>query len=48
MVAFTYGIDNRPDKSPPLMGDNSEQANTYPSTYDVFGRRYFIGVKATF
>jgi len=48
MVDFTVGIDNLLDKNPPLMGDNSEQANTYPSTYDVFGRRYFIGVKATF
>jgi outer membrane receptor protein involved in Fe transport len=30
-----------------LLGDNQEQANTYPSTYDVLGRRYFasVGVK---
>jgi outer membrane receptor protein involved in Fe transport len=25
-----------------LLGDNQEQANTYPSTYDVLGRRYFV------
>ena len=33
-----------------LMGDfnNSEQANTYPSTFDVLGRDYFISAKFTF
>ena len=25
-----------------LLGDNQEQANTYPSTYDVLGRRFFV------
>lgn len=25
-----------------LLGDNQEQGNTYPSTYDVLGRRYFV------
>tara|TARA_R110002072_G_scaffold9518_12_gene45963 strand:- start:3424 stop:6387 length:2964 start_codon:yes stop_codon:yes gene_type:complete len=25
-----------------LLGDNQDQANTYPSTYDVLGRRYFV------
>ncbi|MEP2737005.1 MAG: TonB-dependent receptor [Erythrobacter sp.] len=27
-----------------LLGDNQEQANTYPSTYDVLGRRYFASI----
>ncbi len=36
------GIDNLMDTDPPIMGDNAEQANTYPATYDVFGRSYFV------
>jgi outer membrane receptor protein involved in Fe transport len=33
-------VTNRPNSL--LLGDNQEQANTYPSTYDVLGRRYFL------
>ncbi|RDC59283.1 Vitamin B12 transporter BtuB [Alteripontixanthobacter maritimus] len=32
------------DISGSLLGDNQEQANTYPSTYDVLGRRFFVSV----
>ena len=35
-------VSNRPNSL--LLGDNQEQANTYPSTYDVLGRRYFASV----
>ena len=38
----TFGIDNLLDTDPPIIGDNQEQANTYPATYDVFGRTFFI------
>jgi outer membrane receptor protein involved in Fe transport len=31
-----------------LLGDNQEQANTYPSTYDVLGRDFFISVAFKF
>lgn len=31
-----------------LLGDNQEQANTYPSTYDVLGRRYFVSAAFKF
>ncbi|GAC33339.1 TonB-dependent receptor domain-containing protein [Paraglaciecola polaris] len=44
----TAGIDNLFDKEPPILGDNAQQANTYPATYDVFGRTYYINVTATF
>jgi len=44
----TVGIDNVADKKPPIMGDNQEQANTYPATYDVFGRTWFIRATADF
>lgn len=45
---ITAGIDNLFDEAPPLMGDNSEQSNTFPATYDVFGRTYSISITATF
>jgi outer membrane receptor protein involved in Fe transport len=31
-----------------LLGDNQEQANTYPSTYDVLGRDFFISARMQF
>ncbi|MEM7220220.1 MAG: TonB-dependent receptor [Pseudomonadota bacterium] len=40
----TFGVDNVFDKNPPIIGDNQEQANTYPATYDVFGRTYFLRI----
>jgi len=45
----TFGINNLTDKDPIFIGDsNDEQGNTYPSTYDVLGRRFFVGVTAKF
>lgn len=44
----TAGIDNLFDKRPPVIGGNDEQSNTYPATYDVFGRTYYVNFKATF
>lgn len=47
------GVDNLFDKEPPIVGigyggtaENS--GNTFPSTYDVLGRAYFLGVNASF
>ncbi len=31
-----------------LLGDNQEQANTYPSTFDVLGRDFFVSAKMKF
>ncbi len=45
---LTGGIDNLLDQQPPIIGDNDEQSNTFPATYDVFGRTFFIQAKATF
>ncbi|WP_086436978.1 TonB-dependent receptor domain-containing protein [Altererythrobacter xiamenensis] len=39
-------VTNRPNSL--LLGDNQEQANTYPSTYDVLGRRYFASASFKF
>ena len=47
-LGVTVGVDNIFDKNPPILGDNQEQANTYPATYDVFGRTYFARAVARF
>ena len=47
-LTLTFGIDNLLDEEPPVIGGNDEQANTYPATYDVFGRTFFGRVSATF
>jgi outer membrane receptor protein involved in Fe transport len=39
-------VTNRPNSL--LLGDNQEQANTYPSTYDVLGRDFFISAAFSF
>lgn len=44
----SLGVDNLFDEKPPIIGDNQEQANTYPATYDVFGRTYFLRASANF
>jgi len=46
--AMTFGVQNLLDNKPPVIGDNDEQANTYPSTYDVFGRSFFANAKVRF
>ena len=47
-LAFTFGVNNLLDEQPPILGDNQEQANTYPATYDVFGRTFFLNAKTRF
>jgi len=46
--SLTFGIDNLFDKEPPILGDNQEQANTFPATYDVFGRTYYAKFNVRF
>ena len=41
-ATLNFGINNLFDKKPPILGSNAEQANTYPSTYDVLGRDFFV------
>jgi iron complex outermembrane receptor protein len=43
-ATMTFGINNLFDKTPQLIGDNQQQANTYPNVYDVIGRDYFVSV----
>lgn len=47
-LALTFGVNNLFDEQPPIMGQNQEQANTYPATYDVFGRTFFANAKVRF
>jgi outer membrane receptor protein involved in Fe transport len=35
------GARNLLDKSPPILGENSFEANTYPNLYDLFGRTIY-------
>lgn len=45
---LSVGVNNVFDKNPPIIGDNDEQANTYPATYDVYGRSFFANAKVSF
>lgn len=45
---LALGVNNIFDKQPQRIGDNQEQANTYPSTYDVLGRDFFISANLKF
>ena len=42
---FHGGISNLFENTPPLLGWGATQSNTAPQLFDIFGRRYFIGVK---
>lgn len=47
-LTLSAGVNNLFDKMPTLLGDNAEQSNTYPSTYDLLGRDYFISARMKF
>lgn len=42
------GVNNFTDEQPSIGFTSVVQANTDPSTYDVFGRRYYVALKARF
>jgi iron complex outermembrane receptor protein len=47
------GIDNLFEKDPPpvdqgLAASNIDSGNTFPGTYDVLGRTFFVGATAKF
>lgn len=46
--SLAIGVNNLFDKKPQRIGDNQEQANTFPSTYDVLGRDFFVSGKVRF
>ena len=46
-VSLRAGVNNLTDEQPPVYTP-AVAANTDPSTYDVLGRRYFVGLAARF
>ena len=52
-LTLTATVDNLFDKQPPIVGQgigtqSFNSGNTYPSTYDVLGRRYLVGASIRF
>ncbi|MFC7498296.1 TonB-dependent receptor domain-containing protein [Enterovirga sp. GCM10030262] len=46
--SMAMGVNNLFDKKPQLIGDNQQQSNTYPGTYDPLGRDYFVSANFRF
>jgi outer membrane receptor protein involved in Fe transport len=51
-LSIRGGVDNFLDKEPPVVGANpgvnNAMGSTSPGYYDVLGRRYYVGVRASF
>ncbi|WP_293977087.1 TonB-dependent receptor [Sphingomonas sp.] len=47
-MTWSAGINNLFDKKPPIIGSNQAEDNTYPSTYDVLGRDFFVSASIKF
>ncbi|MDP8993772.1 MAG: TonB-dependent receptor, partial [Pseudomonadota bacterium] len=47
-LRLTMGVNNLLDEYPVLLGDNQEQSNTFPNTYQVIGRDFFISANLRF
>lgn len=47
-LTLTAGVSNIGGRTPQLIGDNQEQANTYPGVYDVLGRDFFVAARVRF
>lgn len=48
IIELRTGVNNFTDEQPSIGFTSTVQANTDPSTYDVFGRRYYVALKARF
>jgi outer membrane receptor protein involved in Fe transport len=46
--SMNFGINNILDTEPTQIGDQQEQGNTFPSTYDLLGPRAFLSVNYRF
>ena len=44
VLTLVLGVDNLFDRKPPLAGTNAADANTFPASYDVIGRRFGVSV----
>ncbi|HZF96401.1 MAG TPA: TonB-dependent receptor [Allosphingosinicella sp.] len=47
-MTLNFGVNNLFDKNPPIIGSNQEQANTFPGTFDVLGRDFFVSANVRF
>ncbi|HEX8644811.1 MAG TPA: TonB-dependent receptor [Allosphingosinicella sp.] len=47
-LRLTMGVNNLLDTGPEVLGLNQEQANTWPNTYEVIGRDFFISANLRF
>jgi outer membrane receptor protein involved in Fe transport len=47
-MTFTVGVNNLLDDYPDPVGSNQSQSNTYPGTYDVIGRDFFVSANFRF
>ncbi len=47
-LTLSFGGTNILDTEPDELGDSQEQANTFPSTYPLFGPRYFLSASYKF
>ncbi len=47
-LSLQGGVQNLFDVTPPVLGANAEQANTWPASYDPFGRTYFVRLGYSF
>jgi outer membrane receptor for ferrienterochelin and colicin len=45
---MNVGVNNLFDKMPQVLGSLAEQANTYPGSYDVLGRDFFVSGRLRF
>ena len=41
---FVLGVENLFDRKPPIVGTQQADANTFPASYDVIGRRFGVSV----
>jgi len=47
-INLSVGATNVFDTEPTKLGDSAEQANTFPSTYPLFGPRVFVSASYKF
>ena len=41
-LSMAGGIRNLLDEDPPMLGENSFEANTFPNMYDIYGRTFYL------
>ena len=47
-IQFSGGVNNLFDKEPPVVGSSAGYGNTWPATYDPYGRTYFLNARMKF